>query len=77
MSACETLATALEIDVHKLQLPTFRGYCVEIDATAEIQLPDTALSKAAKFGAMGTVDQPDIKIADGGIDAYVRIGRGR
>ena len=48
-----------------------------MDTTAETQLLDNALTQAAKFGETATVELRDIKIADGGIDAYVRIGRGR
>ncbi len=48
-----------------------------MDTTTEIQLLDTVLAQVAKFGVTATVERRDIKTADGGIDAYVRIGRGR
>lgn len=48
-----------------------------MDNTTDNQLLDTVLDQVATLGVTATIENREVNTADGLIDAYVRIGRGR
>lgn len=48
-----------------------------MDNTTENRLLDTVLAQVPRFGLTATLEQREIRIGDGHVDAYVRIGRDR